>query len=86
MAFAQINRAMRTFGLVANGVGTTDHAIMSNGVALGRYQAEVAPLYLGIGIPIQEETTGYAANGGNDDFRQLATQPSSNTSTYLEIL
>jgi len=69
MEFAQINRAMRTFGSAANGVGTTDHAIMSNGMALGGYLAEVVPTHLDIGIPIQEEIAGYAANGGNANYR-----------------
>ena len=69
MEFAQINRAMHTFGSAANGVGTTDHTIMSNGMALGGYLAEVALMRLGIGIPIQEAITGYVVNGGNANYR-----------------
>jgi hypothetical protein len=69
MEFAQINRAIRTFGSVGNGVGTGDHTIMSNGMALGGYPAEVALMHLGIGIPIQEEIIGYAVNGGNANYR-----------------
>jgi len=71
MEFAQINRAMHTFGSVGNGVGTGDHTIMSNEMALGVYPAEVALMHLGIGIPIQEEITGYAVNGGNAVFLKL---------------
>jgi hypothetical protein len=69
MEFAQINRAMHTFGSAANGVGTTDHTIMSNGMALGGYLAEAALMHLGIGIPIQEAITGYAVNGDNANYR-----------------
>jgi len=64
---AQINPVMRTFGLVANGVGTTDRAIMSNGMAIGRYPEGAALMHQDIGIPIKEATNGYAANGVNDD-------------------
>ena len=69
MEFAQINRAMHTFGSVGNGVGTGDLTIMSNGMALGGYLAEVALMRLGIGIPIQEAITGYVVNGGNANYR-----------------
>jgi len=81
MEFAQINPAMHTFGLVGNGGGTTDHAIMSNGMALGGYLAEVVPTHLDIGIPILEEIAGYAANGGNANYRFLPPQPLNNTSS-----